>query len=209
MRTPSHRRTGTSVVVVLAAALLLLAAGCGGSSKSNSSAATTSSTPATTSSSGGTVAINDWANGFCSAVYNWGTSMRSVGSALGSNPTKGSLTGAVATVKNANQTLITSLKSLGRPDTEGGAQAKAAVDQLAASLKSHSDQINSAVKSMSGAAELRTAAATLSSNLIAMGNSFRTALSQLKSLSKQAKGNFRQAFQQSSACKKLQSQSSG
>ncbi len=196
MRTSfSHRRIGICAVALVAAMLLLVAAGCGGSSKKNSAA--TTSTAAMT-----TVSVNDWANGFCSAVGNWATSIRSVGTTLRGNPTKSNLQSATATIKNANQTLVASLQSLGRPDTQRGAQAKKTIDELATSLKSHSDQINSAVKSSSGAG----AAAAISTNLVAMGQAFQTSLSQLKTLNEQSKGSLKKAFDQSSACQKIQSQ---
>ncbi len=206
----AHRRIGISAVAVVAAMLVLVAAGCGGSSKKSSGATTstaamTTTSGVTTSGSGGTVSVNDWANGFCSAVGNWANSMKSVGKNLRGNPTKSNLQGSVATIKNANQTLVASLQSLGTPDTPGGAQAKAAIDQLATTLKSHSDQIGSAITGMSGAGAtgLRTAGAAISTNLIAMGNAFKSSISQLQSLSKQAKGSFKQAFNQSSACQKI------
>jgi hypothetical protein len=208
-----RRRIGMSAVAAVVALLALVAAGCGGGGKSSSATTshlvTTSETtaPATTSSSGaGTVSTTDWSNGFCSAVSNWGTSIRTAGQALQGTPSTSSLRGAVAQIKNANQTLVASLKSLGAPDITGGSQVKASVDELATTLKTHSDAISSAMASVGSPGELRAAAGTLSANLIAMGTAFKSALTQLKSVNRQNGGSFKKTFDQAPACKKLKSQ---
>jgi hypothetical protein len=207
------RRIGIPVVATVAASLLLVASGCGGSKKSSSattsSAVTTTAVttaPATTSASSGTVPLSQWTNGFCSAVGNWATAVRSAGQALQGNPSKANLQALVATLKNANQTLVASLKSLGAPDTPGGEQTKAAVDSLATALKSHADAINSAIAGTAGAQGVKATVAALSTNLIAMGQAFKSTLSQLKTLNASAKDSFKQAFKESSACQKLKAQ---
>jgi hypothetical protein len=202
-------RIGIATFIALVATLALLASGCGGSSKKSSGATTTAAmttTSATTSSSGGgTVSTAEWANGFCTAVFNWGSTIRSTGQALQGNPSKAALQGAAAQIKNANQTLVASLKALGSPDFQGGAQVKSAIDELATTLKTHADAISSAMASVGSPQELRAAAQALSTNLIAMGTAFKSTLNQMKSANRQSGGSFKKTFDQAAACKKLKS----
>ena len=206
-----RRRIGMSAVAAVVVLLALVAAGCGGSKKSSNSASGTTAAvttaPATTSSSGGgTMSVTDWSNGFCSAVSAWGTSIRNAGAALQGTPSKSALQGAVAQIKNANQTLVASLKSLGAPDITGGSQVKSAVDELASTLKTHADAISSAMASVGSPGELRAAAGTLAANLTAMGTAFNSALTSLKSVDRQNGGSFKKNFDQAPSCKKLKSQ---
>jgi hypothetical protein len=210
-------RIGMGAVAVVTVMLALVAAGCGGGSKksSNSASGTTTesvmtTSPATTSSSGGgTVSTTEWSNGFCSAVGSWGKSIRTAGQALQGNPSKSALQGSVRQIKNANQTLVASLQSLGAPDITGGSQVKSSVDALATTLKTHADAINSAMASVGSPQELKAAAGTLSSNLIAMGTAFNSSLTQLKSVNRQNGGAFKKTFDQAPACKKLKAEQLG
>jgi hypothetical protein len=206
-----HRRIGMSTVAVVTVLLALVAAGCGGSSKSSNNASGTTAAvttaPATTSSSGGgTVSASQWANGFCSAVSDWGLSIRSTGRALQGNPSKSALQGAVSQIKSANQKLVTDLQALGTPQITGGSQVKSSIDELATTLKTHADAISAAMAGVSNPQQLRGAAQALSSNLIAMGSAFKSSLNQLKSVDRQNKGSFKKTFDQAPACQKLKSE---
>jgi hypothetical protein len=200
-------RAGIGAAAAVAAILVLVASGCGGGSKKSSSETTTSAT--TSSSGGGTVSATDWANGFCSAVSAWGKSIRSVGPALQGNPSRSAVHGAVATIKNANQTLVASLKSLGAPDVQGGSRVKSAIDSLATTLRTHADTINSALASVGSAQELQAAVQTLATNLSAMGTAFRSTLNQLQSINKQSAGSLKNSIDHASACKKLNQANGG
>jgi hypothetical protein len=206
-----RRRIGISTVAVVTVLLALVAAGCGGSKKSSNSASGTTAAittaPATTSSSGGgNVSAAQWANGFCSAVSNWGMSIRSTGRALQGNPSKSALQGAVSQIKNANQKLVTDLKSLGTPQITAGSQVKSSIDALAATLHTHANAISTAMAGVSNPQQLRGAAQALSANLIAMGSAFKSSLNQLKSVDRQNKGSFKKTFDQAPACKQLKSE---
>ena len=99
----------TSPLVLL---LVVLVAGCGGGGSSGSS-------------------TTDWANGFCSAITSWTTSIQTAGKSLqGGNVSEESLKSAANDINGATSTFADDLKSLGKPDTDSGQQAKESVDQL-------------------------------------------------------------------------------
>src|SRR5436305_10126807 len=115
-----RRETAKVVRVKLALAplaiVVVLAAGCGGSSSSSSS-----SSPSP----------KDWANGLCSAIATWSTSVQQAGQKLkGGNLSKGDLKTTTTQIKDATSTFAGDLKALGKPDTDAGQQAKTAIDQL-------------------------------------------------------------------------------
>ena len=101
--------TKLSLAAVLVA-LAVLASGCGSSKP-----------PSAT----------DWANGVCSAVSTWTTSLADAADTLKSgNVTKDSITSAADSAKTATDKLTKDLKKLGKPNTKAGAQAQQTVDQL-------------------------------------------------------------------------------
>ncbi len=203
------RFEGRIAAVGLAAAVFavgLIASGCGGGSKSSattSSVTTTASVTTTSGGGGGKVSKEEWADNFCSAVYTWGTTIRSIGQSFPSPPTKEALQNAADDFKSANEKLVSDLKSLGTPDLPGGQQARVVVDQLAGDLKNASDKIDEALSNLSSGTDVANAASVFSSTFVAIGTSFRQALSQLRSINEQAKGSLKDALQSSSSCQKL------
>src|SRR5262245_41990542 len=131
-------------LVVLAAAIL--AAGCGGDSSSGGTANESSATPA-----------EEWANSVCQAFASWQSSISEAGQGVTDNPTEEGITGAGDEIRSATQTLADDLRGLGRPDTEGGQEAKAAIDQLATSLDSSLEKITEAMDNASGTSGAVTA----------------------------------------------------
>ena len=178
------RHATTIALAGLAAALAL--AGCGGKS-----AATTT-----------TISTADWANGLCTAVTTWKTSVDSaVTSATSSTPSKSTLQSAADDVKKATQTLVSTTKSLGTPNTKAGAQAKELVDQLGTSIAAEQQKIDTALSGASGVAGIIAAAPTVVSSLQAMGNDVTTTFHQLQKLD--ASGELKDAFDSASACTSL------
>ena len=132
-------------------AVALLAAGCGGSSDSASSDATPTA---------------EWADGLCSAITTWTSSLTTIGDTLkGGNLSKDSLTSAVDEAKSATETFTSDLESLGKPDTEAGQQAKDAVDQLSTEIQADMTKIEDAVDGASGVAGILAAVPVISSTL--------------------------------------------
>ena len=171
--------------VALAAALAAVAAGCGGKSQ-----------PAA-------VPTNDWANSVCGDLVTWTTTMKSLASSLKSNPTKAGLQDAVTQAEDATKTLSSSLKSLGKPDTPAGQQAKDDLSTLADELTADVDKIQTAVKNASGVSGALTAVSTASATLVTMGQQVSATFGELQKLD--AKGELEKAFSSSSSCKQLTS----
>jgi phage-related protein len=169
----------TLVLVVLSTAVA--AAGCGGSSSSASSA-------------------DDWANGLCSALVTWTNSVKSAAGSLKGDMTKDGLESATGDITSASDTLVSDLKDLGKPDTEGGQQAKDAVDQLSGEIEQDVENMQSTVDKASETGAL-AAASSVAATLTTMGTQIGSAAAKLGDAD--PGGELKQAFQSSSACKTL------
>ncbi len=177
----ARRLLGVAVV----AAAALVAAGCGGSSSSSSD-----TSPATT-----------WADGVCSAVATWTSSISSIGDSLkAGNLSQDSLTSAANDAKDATKTLTSDLSSLGTPDTATGQKAKEAVDQLSTDLEADVKSVQDAVDGASGISGLVSAIPVITSTLVTAKDQVSSTISDLQSLD--AKGELQSAFKQASSCAK-------
>jgi phage-related protein len=173
------------VAVVVAAAVLV--AGCGKSSSTSSS-----SSP------------SDWANGLCSALATWSSSVKSAANSLkGGNVSESSLKSAAGDIKDASNTLVDDLKGLGKPNTTGGQQAKDAVDQLSSEVKTDVGKMQSAVDNASGLSGAVAAASTVSATLSTMATQINSTASKLDQAD--AKGELQKAFKDAPACSSLTS----
>jgi hypothetical protein len=178
------RRLAPLVVLVTAAALT--AAGCGGSSDKGSETSPTA----------------EWADGLCTVLATWKGAISSVGDTLGSGvPSKESLTSAADDVQAANQELVDGLSGLGKPDTAAGQDAKDSIDQLSTDLEADVQKIEDAVGGASGVSDVLNAVSVVASTLSTMGTQVSSTLQELEQLD--AKGELRDALEQSSACKDL------
>jgi hypothetical protein len=175
----------TLALVVLTAAVA--AAGCGGGSKSSSSSSNTSS-------------ADDWANGLCSALVTWTSSVKSATGSLKGGVSKGSLESATSDIKTASNTLVTDLKDLGKPDTKGGQQAKDAVDQVSGEIEQDVKNMQNAVDKISSKG-VAPAASSVASTLTTMGSQIGSAAGKIGNAD--PAGELKKAFQNSSACKTL------
>ncbi len=176
------RRALPPVVLVLIVALV--AAGCG--SKKSSSPTSTA----------------DWTNSVCSAINTWKTSLTATANSLqGGNLSKSSLQSAAADAKSATDTLASDLKSLGKPNTQAGQQAKDLVDQLATELTADVDSIKQTADGATGILGAVSAAGVAANTLSTMRTQLSSTVKSLQQLD--AKGELQTAFQQSSACKQL------
>jgi phage-related protein len=177
-------------VLVLAAAVV--AAGCGGGSD----------TSADTSGGTGTVSAatpaSDWANSVCEAFTSWQSSITEAGKSVGENPSEEGIKDAGDQIQSATQTLADDLRGLGRPDTEGGQQAKDAIDELATSLEASLQKIQEATDNASGTAGAVAAATAIGNNLVDMGNQVSTASQKLEDID--AQGELKDAFANADSC---------
>ena len=177
-----QRLPSFTLVLVLA----VLAAGCGSSSEPLSPA--------------------EWADGVCSAITTWKSSVTSSADSLkGGNLTQDSLKSAADNVSSATDTLESDLKDLGKPDTESGQQAQDSIDQLSSDLTTGSDSIKTAVDGVTDLSGVPAAATTIGTTLQTMQSQVTSTVNSLKQLD--APGELQTAFQQSSACQQLSSSS--
>jgi hypothetical protein len=163
-------------------AVALLAAGCGSSNKS----ATTTTTSSTVS----------WANSVCGAAVTYRTSLTDAAKSVTGNPSKAGLQEAANQAKDATDTFVSTIKGVGKPDTQSGQQAKATLDTLATQL----DQDLSTIQGATGDGVLSGVAA-VSGALATAQSQIKTAFNTLKGLD--AKGELGQAFSQASSCSSL------
>src|SRR3954451_13271747 len=98
------------LLVVIPVAALLGAAACGGSGGGSSESGTES-----------------WASGVCTSLSTWKTSVTKAGASISGGTDEAQVRSAVDQVKDATTKLSSDLKSLGKPDTEGGQQAQDAL----------------------------------------------------------------------------------
>jgi hypothetical protein len=167
--------------------LAVLAAGCGSKS----------SQPMTTA---------DWADGVCSSLTTWKSSITSSADSLkGGNLSQDSLQSAGDDVKSATDTLESDLKDLGKPDTQSGQEAQDSINQLSSDLTTDTDSIKTAVDGVSGLSGVASAAATVSATLATMQSQITSTVNSLEQLD--ASGELKTAFQQSSSCQQLSSSS--
>lgn len=179
-----------AALVLVLAATLLLASACGKSSSSSSS------------SGSGSTSTADWANGLCTAITTWTSSIRKTGNSLRSgNLDQASLKNAANEFQSSTKQLADDLKALGKPDTSAGQQAKSSVDKLAGQIQSDADKIKSAVKGASGAAGAQQALTTIAGTLTQMSSQLSTTFSELGTLD--AKGELQSAFKKAPACSSL------
>ena len=169
-------------VVAVAAVVVLafLAAGCG-SDKSSESNPTT-----------------DWANGVCGAVTTYRQSVTDAADSLKSNVSQAGFKDATNQVQKATDTFVDKIKSLGKPETNAGEQAKTTLDTLSGQLQTGLDTVKNA-----GDQGLVQSLSTVTTALATAQTQIKTAFDQLKGLD--AQGELSDAFKQASACDSLRS----
>ena len=168
---------------------VVLVAGCGGGGSSSSS-----SSPSP----------KDWADGLCSAITTWSTSVQQAGQKLkGGNLSKDDLKTTTTEIKNATSTFADDLKSLGKPNTDAGQQAKDAIDELSSEVRADVDKLQKTVNDAAGSGTQGAVAAAsgIATSLSTMSTQIASASSKLQQAD--AKGELEQGFKDAPACKKL------
>jgi hypothetical protein len=177
--------TARILAVSVLATTALLAAGCG----SSKNAATTT-----------TISTVDWMNGLCSAASTYRTSVTDAAKSFSSNPSKASLQDAADQVQSATDTFVSTTKSLGKPNTSAGQQAKATVDTLTSGLTEDASTIEDAAgKGVIAGLPVITQTLTTAKSQVT------TAFNELKGLD--ATGELGDAFSQATSCAALTSSS--
>jgi methyl-accepting chemotaxis protein len=183
-----RKRTTIAFLAVLVAAAAL-AGGCGGSSDSGSSDTTSADT---------------WANDFCGAFSTWTTSIQSAFDPIKSgNVSKDTLQSATTNMKDATSTFVDDVKSLGKPDTEGGQKAKDSLNTMADELSQDVDDIKETVDGISGVQGAIDAIPKIQTTAQKMGTDAQSALTDVKNAD--VKGELEDAIKNAPNCKKLSS----
>ena len=179
------RVAGRLLAVALLAVFLTI--GCGDDDDSGSSDASSTT---------------EWAEGLCSAISDWTTSVSSAtGSLKGDNLSEEGLKSAAGEVENATTTLVDDLKGLGKPDTEAGQKAKESLDQLAEDMDNEVAKIKSASDGASGVSGVLAAVSTISGTLSTMSQQLASTVSELEQID--VGGELEDAFEQADACNDL------
>ena len=161
-------------------ALAFLATGCGGDDSSKTT---------------------HWANNLCSAMTTWTDSLGDATSSLQSNGlSQASIQSAVDDAKTATQTFVDDLKNLGSPETQAGADAQDAINELAADLD---QDVTDAQSSIEKASTVAGAISAVTNTLSTMSNQVTSTFTQLQQLD--AKGELEQAFEDADSCQSLTS----
>jgi len=146
----------------------------------------------------------DWANGVCSALSTWTTSMTSAADSLkGGNVTRDSVKNAAEDAKSATAKLTSDLKKLGKPNTSSGSQAQQTVDQLSSQVSEGVDSIQTTVKNVSSVSSAIDAVTTVSSTLKTLKNDITAAYNTLSKLDPGSE--LQQAFKSAPDCASFRS----
>jgi hypothetical protein len=167
------------VAAALVGVLAVLAAGCGSDKSSSKDSSTT-----------------DWANGVCSAITNYRDSLTDAANAFKGNVSKQGVDDALQAVQKATDSFVEEAKSLGKPNTDAGTQAKETLDTL-------SNQLNTDLDTVKGASGggLVQSLSTVTGALSSAQSQVKTAFDQFQGLD--VKGELSDAFKQASACQSL------
>jgi hypothetical protein len=172
-------------LIAAVAVCALLAAGCGSSSDASDTTPTT-----------------EWADGLCSAITTWQSSITSIIDTLKAGGlAKDSLTTAVDDAQDATNTFTTSLKDLGRPDTDAGQQAQDSVNELTTQIDADMAKIQDTVSNASGVTGVLAAVPTITTTIQSAGNHVADTISGFEALD--AKGELEKAFKDAESCNTL------
>jgi type I site-specific restriction endonuclease len=144
-----------------------------------------------------------WADGFCSSLSTWRTSVQSAASSVKdvNQLSKAKLQTAAASVAAANAQLVADVKGLGTPPKSAGDQAKNEVDDLAGKLQVSADKVKDATADIGSVQEAVTAANVASAALLEMSADISATLSSLETVD--AADAWKSAFSDSKACQSL------
>jgi hypothetical protein len=172
-------------LTVVLVALAFLVAGCGSDGNEGS-------------------AEMEWADGFCTALETWTTSLTSIGDTLKDeeNLSAAKIEQAAGDFSAANDRLAGDVEALGRPPETAGPEARAAVQSLSNSLEAQAAQIEAATQGLSSPQDVLQAVTAVSGAVVAMSADISATLTELESLD--AKEEWQQAFEDAPACRSLE-----
>ena len=175
------------ILAFLVLALAGVAAGCGGSDDGTTSTAETSATA-------------EWADGLCSAISTWTSSLSSITSQFTdlSSLTQDGLQSAADDAKAATDTFRDDLKGLGTPDTESGDAMKSSVDDLSSTVETEVDSLETTVGDVSSLADVPTAVTAATASIEKMSTALSSTITAIKAAD--AQGEIKDAIDNSPDC---------
>jgi hypothetical protein len=184
--TPKSLRLAVFVATCVAFAFALI--GCG--SKNESETTTTDSAAA-------------WADGLCSALGSWKSSVQAVGASLQdtSQLSVAKIEDAGKRVSDANAKLVDDVKALGTPPSSGGEEAKTAIDNLKKELEDSAGKAKEATSDVSTLQNALQAVNVVSGALLTMSSDIGATLTTLESLG--SSDEWQKAFSDSESCQSL------
>ena len=148
-----------------------------------------------------------WANGFCSSLTTWSTSVKSsIDPITAGNLSSDAVNGAVDDVKSATDKLTSDLKALGAPDTDSGEKAQQQVTDLADQLTTAQDTLSKAFEGANGTGGMLAAAGVALSTLGTAVTQMKTTLDDLEQSTTDSSDELRKAFASSDECKPVRDQ---
>jgi hypothetical protein len=148
-----------------------------------------------------------WMNNLCTSITTWTDSLSSAAQSVTSgSATKDSLQSAAGDVQDATKTFADDLRSLGKPNTQAGAQAQQSLDSLSTKIDSNVKTIQTAIDNASGLSGVLTAISSVSATLAVMRDEVRSTYEQLTKLG--ASSELKQAFNSAQACAPLRNATS-
>lgn len=158
-----------------------------------------------------TLTAAEWADGVCTDLATWKTSIESLASPSGGTLTKESLQQKLTDAQTATDQLISELKALGKPDLAAGAQLQQQLDSSADALNASYESLKASAQDAQNAdtpAAFIQALAKLAPQFGALLQQIQTTVSDLRAASiggSSARSELQQAFDGSAACQSLTS----
>jgi len=178
---------GRPLLAAVAAAGVLVAAGCGGPDGGGSGRAT----PA-----------NEWANGLCSSLETWKSSLSSIAGGLRSGGlTTASLQGAADRARTSTDAFATGLVTLGMPESAAEQKALQSLERLRAEIPSDIRTIEAAVNGASGIDGVLNAVGVTTHTITEAGTQLTDTVTGFRQAD--VKGELEAAFKQAPNCRTL------
>ena len=152
------RRIASIALVLVVASLALVSTGCGGDDGTETSDPT------------------EWANAFCTAVQTWGNEVQRIGSDITSSPTTETLQQAADDLGTATDEFVDELEGLGAPDTEGGDEVEAAIEEFTDTAETEKAELQEAVEDAEDTTGVAAALGVAGSSLQAMSGALQSML---------------------------------
>ena len=146
--------------------------------------------------------LKEWANGLCSSVATWTSSLASIAGGLESGDlTRASLQGAVDKATTSTDAFAAGLATLGVPDSAAGQKALQSVERLQVEIPSDIETIEAAVNGASGVDGVLNAVGVTTHTITKAGTQLTDTVAGLRRLD--AEGELEAAFTEAQSCKTL------